>query len=160
MRKPVNFPAFNKKLILWPALTVIFLLNASLVKGQYFSLGQEPASTTWDQIRTENFRLIYPSNFSGKAKYLANAMEFAYRPMGFTMNSYPRQIPVIFHNNTTYSNAYVPYAPRRIEMNITPPQDNLSQDWLDQLILHELRHSVQYNHVRQGFTKGLSYIFV
>lgn len=159
MRKPVNFPAFHKKLIPWPALTVIFLLNASIVKSQYFSLGQEPASTTWDQIRTENFRLIYPSNFSGKAQYLANAMEFAYRPMGFTMNSYPGQIPVIFHNNTTYSNAYVPYAPRRIEMNTTPPQDNLSQDWLDQLILHELRHSVQYNHVRQGFTKGLSYIF-
>jgi len=32
------------------------------------------------------------------------------------------------------------------------------QDWVDQLIIHESRHSAQYSAVNHGFTKGLSYI--
>lgn len=139
-------------------ICAIFMLSSG-ARAQYFSLGQEPASTRWKQIDTENFRLIFPETYRPNALYLASGLEYAYKPLGYTMDSYPGKMPVIIHNNTTYSNAVVPYAPKRMEFLTTTPQDHFSQDWMDQLILHELRHSVQYNQVRQGFTKALSYVF-
>jgi len=139
-------------------LTII-LQPAIKVHSQYFSLGQEPASIKWSQIRTDNFRIIYPESFSEKALYLANSFEYSHGAISKSLMTTPRNIPVILHPNSTYSNAYVPYAPRRIEFHTVPPQDSYPQDWLDQLVLHEYRHVVQYSKIRNGFTKVLSYIF-
>ncbi len=47
----------------------------------------------------------------------------------------------------------------RAEFFELPPQNIYPQIWQDQLALHEYRHVVQINKMRQGLTKGLYYVF-
>ena len=53
----------------------------------------------------------------------------------------------------------VPIAPLRAEFYEMPSQNIYPQIWQDQLTLHEYRHVVQINKMRQGMTQGLYYIF-
>jgi hypothetical protein len=139
-------------------LTLLIAFAALVSNAQYFSLGTDPASVKWEQLKTSGFRIIYPSELAGQAQYLANALEHAYAPACQTLEASPGRIPVILHNRTTVSNAFAPYAPNRIELLTTPPQDNYAQDWLDQLVLHEFRHAVQYASLDRGLTKALTFI--
>ena len=141
---------------------ILFLIVLLLYKtgsAQYFSLGQDPASTKWRQAKTEHFRIIYPDSFEKQSLYIVNALEVVYGPESSGLKAYPKRIPVIIHDQSVYSNALVPYAPRRMELYTTPPQDTEAQDWLDQLVLHEFRHVVQYQKINQGFTHVLSWFF-
>jgi hypothetical protein len=127
--------------------------------SQYFSLGTDPASVRWNQIKTGNFRIIYPENLDSQALYLANAFEYFRVPGSGSLDVSPGKWPVILHNRTTISNAMVPYAPKRIEILTTPPQDNYPQSWLDQLVIHEFRHSAQYTSLNRGLTRVFSCVF-
>ncbi|MBW6461394.1 MAG: hypothetical protein K0B08_12560, partial [Bacteroidales bacterium] len=140
-------------------LFALCTLNFELLQAQYFTLGADPASVRWNQIRTENFRIIYPNTLDSQALYIANAYEYIHSPVAAYLGVKPRRWPVILHNRTVVSNAFAPYAPKRIEMITTPPQDNYAQSWIDQLILHEYRHAVQYTAVNRGLTRALSIIF-
>jgi hypothetical protein len=148
-------PRLHASLLLFALCT----LNFELIQAQYFTLGADPASVRWNQVRTENFRIIYPNTLDSQALYIANAYEHIYGPGAASLGVKPRKWPVILHNRTVISNAVVPYAPKRIEMVTTPPQDNYAQSWIDQLILHEYRHAVQYTAVNRGFTRALSFVF-
>jgi hypothetical protein len=53
-------------------------------------------------------------------------------------------------------NGYVTWAPLRMELVATPPQDSYAEDWISQLSLHEYRHAVQISQLDQGFTGALS----
>jgi hypothetical protein len=139
--------------ILFALCTLSFELNA-----QYFTLGTDPASVRWNQVKTEHFRLIYPQEWESRANYIANAFEYARKPVSSSLNTSPRKWPVILHKGSVVSNAFAPYAPKRIEIITTPPQDNYPQDWIDQLILHEFRHSVQYTSLDRGLTRALSFL--
>ncbi len=135
------------------------ILLTSQVKGQFFSQGEDPASVKWEKIRTENFRLIYPSGFYAEANRFANLLEY-YRPYtSYSLKNIPGKIPVIIHTRSVNSNAFVTWAPRRMEVVALPGQDNFAQDWFEHLALHEYRHVVQIDKFHQGMTKGLSWIF-
>ena len=129
------------------------------VKAQYFSLGTDPGSVKWKLIKTPHYKLIYPVTFENRAQYIANGLEYVYSPEGKTLNSHAPKTPLILHNQTTTPNAVTPYAPKRVEFFTVPPQDVYTQDWIDQLILHEFRHVNQYAAVNQGFTKAMYYLF-
>jgi hypothetical protein len=66
---------------------------------------------------------------------------------------------IILHNRTTTSNAMVGIAPMRADFFEMPSQTSYPQIWQDQLALHEYRHVVQMNTLRQGLTKGIFYVF-
>ncbi len=141
----------------------LFLAIATPVKvrSQYFSNGQEPASVKWNQIKTGKFQIIYPQNYSAMAQYYINLLKLT-SPIvaGPYLNMQQiKRVPVVLHNNTTTSNAMVPVAPIRMEFFEMPSQDIYPQFWPKQLALHEYRHVVQINKMRQGMTKGLYYVF-
>ncbi len=142
----------------WVVLSVLLLLSTNGFT-QYFDLGQDPASLKWRQIDTRNFKVIFPDYYEAKAHYFAAGLEQAASSGTRTLTSRPRKLPVIFHTTSVNSNAMVPWAPRRMEIYTPPPQDNYSQPWLDQLILHEYRHVQQIEKMNQGFTGGLYYLF-
>jgi hypothetical protein len=127
--------------------------------AQYFTIGTDPASVHWNQVKTAHFRIIYPNTLDSQAIHIANAMEYFRGPGSASLEAIPGNWPVILHNHTVISNGMTPYAPKRIEMFTTPPQDNYSQDWADQLVMHEFRHSVQYTSVNRGLTRGLTFLF-
>lgn len=139
-------------------LLVLVICTVKL-NAQYFIGGQEPASVKWRQIKTEDFQIIYPTNYSELAQYYINTLKLSQPAINESYQSDLKRISVILHNNTTTSNAMVPIAPMRAEFYEMPSQNIYPQLWQDQLTLHEYRHVVQINKMRQGMTKGLYYVF-
>ncbi len=137
----------------------LFLIYFSGGYAQFYSTGQDPYSTVWEQIKTENFRIIYPKDFYREANRLANIMDYSYEFTAQSLDKKPGKISVILHNSSVMSNGYVSWAPKRMEFVTTPPRDCYAQDWLEQLALHELRHVVQVDKLNQGFTRFLTVIF-
>lgn len=144
-----------KKLI---SALILFCINFS-VSGQYYNMGTDPASVKWMQINTAHFRLIYPAVFETNAQKSANLLESAYTKASASLNCQPRKLPVLFHTQDITANAFSVLAPRRMEYYTCPPQNTYAQNWLEQLAIHEFRHTVQSDKLNKSFTKVLSYFF-
>lgn len=147
---------FNLKLRILLALFIgIFSYNAEC---QYYSSGQDPAGIKWKTIKTTTHRLIFPDFFEHEAQRAARFLEYTAINDTFTLKPRIKPVDVVFHPFTTISNAVVPWAPARIDYYTVPPQDSYSQDWFEQLALHEHRHVLQYNSMKKGFGKFLYYL--
>ncbi len=139
-------------------LLLVLILNSN-TKAQFYSTGQDPALARWNQINTENFQIIFQNNFADQAQDVANILEYYYNLAGNSLEHKPKKISVILHNQTLVSNGYVAWAPKRMELFATPPQDAYPDPWLEHLCVHELRHVVQIDKLNQGITKILSIVF-
>lgn len=138
---------------------IIIILIASHSYAQYFSTGQDPASLQWRHIKTKGFQLIYPQDFEQKGQYLANILEMVQSNETKTLKAKVPCIPIVIHSRSTISNGVTVWAPKRIEFYSCPPQSTYAEEWLEQLAIHECRHTVQLSKMNQGFTKILTYIF-
>jgi hypothetical protein len=139
-------------------LLLIFILGWNQLFGQFFESGQDPATIKWRQILTEHTKIIYPSDYEKKANRLANILEQARTTVSASLDINTKRIPVILHTQSVEANGFVVLAPRRMELYTLPPQDSYSQDWLEQLGLHELRHVAQMDKLNHGWTKVFSLI--
>ena len=138
---------------------LFFLLLSFSLKAQFYDNGQDPASIKWKFIKTQHFKIIFPSEIEPQAQHVANMLEQAFLPLSASLKSKPVNISVILHNRSVTSNAMVPWAPKRMEFYTTPGQDDYPQPWFDQLVVHEFRHVAQYSKIYSGFTKALNYLF-
>ena len=154
---PITTPMSVNKLIHLLHFST-FILFPVLLYGQYYNLGQDPASLNWREITTPHFHIIYPENFEPKAHEMTPTLDYIYSHGAKTLAFEPKCVPLIMHNYTIVPNAVTAWAPARVEMYTSPPQDTYAQDWLDQLMIHEYRHVVQIDRANQGFTKGLSWL--
>ncbi|PWK18871.1 WD40 repeat protein [Arcicella aurantiaca] len=126
------------------------------------NLSQNPASLRWSQIKTPHFRLIFPTQISSTVLRSANVLEKVYTPVSKSLGHEPRNISVIFQNQTTESNGFVSLLPRRTEFFTTSPQDYSllgNNNWLDLLSVHEFRHIVQNDKALVGASKLFYNIF-
>lgn len=139
-------------------LTLFLGLFGFNTSAQYYSSGQEPAKTKWRSIKTSTHRFIFPDFFETEAQRAAAIIEYTALNDTFTLRPKFRPIDVVLHPYTTISNAVVPWAPARIDYYTVPPQDSYSQDWFEQLAIHEHRHVLQYNSMKKGFGKFLYYL--
>jgi hypothetical protein len=151
--------SINKSNFIRIAFLIIFSFIGSYIRAQYYNIGQDPASIKWQQIKTENFKIIYPEDFAEHAQYLANVLQYVRIYGTKTLGHQPKQLTVILHNRTVVANAFSLWAPKRNEFYTCPPQNNYAQDWLEQLATHEYRHITQMDMLNQGFTKGLGWFF-
>ena len=143
---------YRAGLLLWA------LLTTNSVMSQYYESGTEPASVRWQQIQTENFRIIFPKGAAQDGQRAINVLEYILQAEGKTLERQPSKISVVLHNHTAFSNGFVSWAPKRSEWFLTPPQNNYAQNWLDQLALHEYRHVVQMDKLNQGLTKAMGFV--
>jgi hypothetical protein len=172
--KPMNFHSFGENFNFWiiedqliqsirmkKFLIIILLLIfiASITKAQYFQTGQDPSPIRWKQINTTNFQIIYPEDFEFQAQRLSFVLEKVYNFGSATLEFKPRKVSVILHTRTVVSNGLVAWAPKRIELFTTPNQQIYSQDWLEQLALHEFRHLVQMDKIQSEMPGLLKIIF-
>lgn len=97
------------------------------------------------KIETENFQLIYPTNFGEDAQKMANVLESVISRVSNSLGKKPEKISIILQNQGTSSNGFVQLAPRRSEYFTTPSQSFDYQSWLNSLAVHELRHVVQFD---------------
>ncbi|NOY37826.1 MAG: hypothetical protein GXO83_09640 [Chlorobi bacterium] len=137
---------------------VIFWLAGGTVLGQFYDNGQDPASLRWKKIDTKHYRLIFPDAFMPEAQRLANLLDYSYDFVNYSLQSVPKKIPVVIHNQSTISNGMVVWAPKRIEFYTVPDPNSYPQDELEQLTLHELRHVAQMEKINRRFTGMLGYV--
>ncbi len=140
------------------ALIILGLCFTVSSFSQYYSTGQDPAHLKWKQINTNDFRIVFPSEYEAKARYLATLFQDLKGKGGKDLNRIPKKFSVILHTQTATSNGLVAWAPKRMELYTTPPQDDDTQAWLDHLATHEYRHIVQMDKLEQGFTRALNFI--
>lgn len=131
-------------------LTAAFLFVATFsASGQFYTNGTEPFSVKWSQIRTANYKIIYPRGLDSLAIVYARTLERAAQVVGtsagFSPNySYRRKLPVVLHPYAAYSNGQVTWTPRRMELQTQPdPYEPEPTPWERQLAIHESRHSSQ-----------------
>ncbi|GAP45072.1 peptidase MA superfamily [Lentimicrobium saccharophilum] len=139
-------------------LTVLIITSTAL-HAQYYDIGQAPARTRWMKIDTGNFSIIYPGFLHKKAGQAAVLFSTQTGKVASGMQTVPRKTPIVLHPQSAITNAFAMWAPRRIELYTTPPQDTYAQPWLHQLALHEYRHIVQLSKLDQGITRFFGYLF-
>ena len=140
---------------------VIFCLFAVGAVAQSV-LENNPTFLKWNQIHTPHFRVLYPVGFDAQAQRMANTLEHVYVPEAKTIGKTPRRISIILQNQSSQSNGFVSYLPRRSEFYTMPAQDyNFvgTNDWLDMLASHEYRHVVQYKQATRGLNKAIYFLF-
>lgn len=142
----------------------LFCIFASLLCGnayaQFYSNGNEPVSTKWSQIRTEDYRVIFPSGMDSLAREYAISLERVKAPVGGSLGWKPNQsyrspMPVVLHPYTTEANGFVSWCPRRMELYTVP--DFYSPEplpWVQQLSIHESRHAAQMQPYAAGVWKA------
>jgi len=139
-------------------LFLILFFLPLLGAAQFYSLGQDPGSTKWRQINSENFRLIYPQQFESKAQQFVNLLENSKKFTPRTLGAKVPKMPVVLHAQDITANAFSVWAPRRLELYTAAPQNTYAQPWMEQLAIHELRHSVQLSSMNTGLTKVMGYV--
>ena len=124
-----------------------FGISHCLLVAQYYAVGEDPSGIHWRQINTDNFQIVYPSGFESNAQRMSSILEKVYSFAGYSLQHKPKKISVILHTNTVRSNGFAAWAPARVELFTTPHQEIYSQDWLEQLAIHEFRHVVQIDKI-------------
>ena len=129
-------------------LLLLFVFEA---KTQYYLSGNDPASIRWKQLKTKKFRVIFPDNYTEKAKELAKLLDTTYYATRFDFQSRAFRSDIIIHSKSSSSNGVVTWAPRRVDLYPVPSQKSYAQTWFKQLTTHELRHVAQIGILRRGF---------
>ena len=145
-------------------VAIVLMLAWSLsARSQYYVSGQDPARIHWRQMSTPKFVLIYPDYLEYKIQelraYCDTFAYYNYLEMDMPFAKSQTKTPIVFHSVGSYSNGMNAWAPKRIEMWTMPPQNTYSQQWLQQLMLHEYRHELQMEALNQSGVGVLTSIF-
>ncbi len=141
------------------------LLGAALsLDAQVYTSGDNPGGVKWWQLRTDNFKIIYPEGLDSLARVYASQLELWREPIGqsigFTPNcAYWRRMPVVLEAFMADNNGLVSWMPRRMELYTVP--DAYSPGAIPsetELAIHEGRHVAQMQLGRKGIFKPLGWL--
>ncbi len=141
------------------------LFSYFLCKGQVTIMGNDPAYIKWYNIKSQNYKVIYPKGLDSLAKEYAKQLEINRLKVGTNLGMLPREnytqiLSVILHPYTTMANGSMLLAPRRMDLYTTAESSNtLPNPWINHLTLHESRHSAQLQFTRKKWLKPLYYLF-
>ncbi|MEJ2879922.1 hypothetical protein [Pedobacter sp. GR22-6] len=130
--------------------TLTLTLISHCTFAQLFGGEQNPLSVKWRQIEASGFRVIYPAELEQEAQRMANTLGHIYPYVGNSLNRQKTSIPILLQNQGVIANGFVQLAPKKSEFYTTPPQQFDSQDWLNNLAVHELRHVAQFDKLTNG----------
>jgi hypothetical protein len=141
-------------------LLIVFCLFVSTSAfSQYFNDGQDRSGIKWKRISSIHFEVIFPEGFEMQGERVVHLMEKSYQYTCETLKHKPKKISIVLHTETVKSNAFLAWAPSRIEMYATPHQQIYSQDWMEQLAIHEYRHMVQISKLESEMPKLMRFLF-
>jgi hypothetical protein len=133
------------------ALSILFSsLMSGLVFGQIFGGEQNPLSVRWRTIDASGFHIIYPAELEKEAQRMANTIPYIFPLEGSSLGVRKSALPIVLQNRGVVANGFVQLGPKKSEFNTTPPQQFDSQDWLNNLAVHELRHAAQFDLLTGG----------
>ncbi len=126
--------------------------------AQYYSWGSDAPNLKWRDIKSDNFRLVYPDSVDAVARRTLYLLDQTKKDIGIGFNRQePLDMAIVMHPENFATNGLVMYMPRRVDFLTTPATDTYSMPWVKQLVAHETRHMVQYNNLNQNFLGGLRY---
>ena len=139
-------------------------MAAFTARAQFVVDGTEKTSLKWYQIKTEDYRFVFPAGMDSLARVYAVEWERWKLPVSHSIGRVPNEaywlrMPVILHPYLGYSNGMVVWTPRRMEMYTGP--DMYTPDpitWPTVLAIHEQRHVSQMQFIRQKPLKIWSYL--
>jgi hypothetical protein len=137
---------------------ILLLFISAGLNGQFYEFGQDAGSLRWYQFRSQNYTVIHPEGVDSLAQAFARRLEYFYPYLGEALDHRHSHMPVVIHNESSFSNGVFVWAPKRLEIFTNPDPNGYYQDWLTQLALHEGRHAVQIDKLNQGFTRGLYFL--
>jgi len=139
------------------SLLAAALVCAAAADAQYYSWGPSPVSVRWRQLRTPDVRLVYPREFEAEARRTLWYMDTVRTHIDFGFSRGAMSTPVVMHTRNMSGNGMVMWAPRRMEL-LPAPDDAYSDPRIKRLVFHEYRHNVQYNNLRGGVIRPLSWL--
>jgi len=137
---------------------ILLLFISAGINAQFYEYGQDAGTLKWYQFKSPHYTVIHPRGVDSLAQVFARRLEHYYPYLGQSLDHRHSHMPVVIHNESSFSNGVFAWAPKRLEIFTNPDPNGYYQDWLTQLALHEGRHAVQIDKLNQGFTKGLSYL--
>lgn len=145
--------------LFWLLFLLSFSAGAQVIEAPLNGIDylQNPAGINWRQIETEHFQLLFPEAIESEAQRAAHLLEKAYPFVTRSLEEKPPRISLVLQAHTTESNGFVTLAPRRSEFFLTPAVNPVlgNTEWIKTLSIHELRHVVQFQKGRRGFSKFL-----
>jgi hypothetical protein len=140
----------NNLLIISFKITLILSFVSHCAFSQIFNEEQNPLSVKWRQIKASGFKIIYPEELEKEAQRMANTLPHIYPYVGGSLGIKKTSIPLLLQNQGVIANGFVQLGPKKSEFFTTPPQQFDSQDWLNNLAVHELRHVAQFDKLTGG----------
>jgi hypothetical protein len=140
----------HKNLIISILFIFTSILLSDTAQAQIYDSEQNPLSVNWRQINASGFRIIYPVELETEAQRMANTIPGIFARVGGSLGVRKSKIPIILQNRGVVANGFFQMAPRKVEFFATPPQYYDSQDWLNNLAVHELRHVAQADKLTGG----------
>src|SRR5688572_4340891 len=95
------------------SLPFVFLLLFNFVATAQTVLENNPSSLKWRQVKTPNFRVIFPKGFEEQGQRVANTLEHIRTHESKSMGTSPRKISIVLQNQSALSNGFVSMLPRR-----------------------------------------------
>ena len=121
------------------------------------SFSQFPGNVELYQIKTKNYKIIFPKEISEKARKLSAFLEKIHSLNTYTLNTSPKRLPIVLNNYSAISNGYTAFGPRHCFWYMTPYSGidlGISQ-WDKLLGIHEIRHNIQFTALDRNFNKIL-----
>ncbi len=154
-----NITGLNSRFPAIRLLLLFFLMFFSqVINAQFYEYGQDRGTIRWSHFSSDHYRVIYPVGMDSLAMDFADKLEYYYPYQARVMEHEHKKIPVIFHNESSFSNGVFVWAPKRLEVFTNPDPNGYPQDWMTELALHEGRHAFQVSKLNQGFARALSVI--
>ncbi len=136
---------------------ILSTFNFQLSTAQYYDWGPSPANVRWRTIKTPDVKLIFPADFEQGARRVLWYLDTVRTHIDYGFRHGTMRSPVVIHTQNTQGNGMVMWAPRRIEL-LAAPAASYSEPWLKQLAIHEYRHNVQFNNLRRGVMRPLTWL--
>lgn len=138
---------------------LLFCHITCVCMAQFYSKGVDPMSVDWYQYDAGHYRWVADKQVMPHIGFYRTFMDSLVCRGGLSLGEMPNDIDILFHSRTSYSNGFVSWAPKRMELYLSPFASDVSIPWLQHLLVHEYRHVVQMSSLNRGFTKGLYFLF-
>lgn len=141
-------------------ILALFLLSFAAIPAmaQFYVDGTDPARARWNSFETANYKIIYPREMDSLARSYGFQLEKWREPVGQSAGYLPGQfvkgrMPVILHGYHAMSNGSVAWAPKRLDLYLSPEAyDPVPVPWVSMLSIHEQRHAAQ---MQTGLTRSV-----
>lgn len=140
-------------------LTLLFLIVSLPVQAQLYQTQYRIPGQNWMEIKSEQFRLIYPERYRDEAIRAMTILESEYPEIKKLVGGSVQNFPIIINPENDRSNGFVSPINFRSEVELSPilgkTMNPRSGDWFELVLPHELVHVMHFSVNPPALTRAL-----